>query len=490
MGTEGAFEYTHGAAINVDLNPDRIRDVIKHELTHVNLYTLTTYGQFVLMMEKNAFLFEQAKMLKECMFDHMNRMQEMSAVNVELLNVLCEDGIVNYKAAINNLKNRNNTYYSYFRKLCCINGKVTDEKAADETIQIIVRIALVALNIDLSQIPFEQFKSSKDYQRFISKEDNANKFVPNRRFETLVNVFFRNNQNDNDLLSVISGTVPDTVFDDVSAIHDIAYQSASRVYEKSAIKERLLERIGTIGTMAHQAEDAVLDIRPVPLDENNQLILNNVSSREEFLQLAKDDDVTEIIVSHSMGGFEDIHFVMINRVEGGQKHIYSYAVCNDEDVFGILSEVNTHVIFDKLKFLNKNGNSIRKMVHLLPIYVYVNVSILGLFDNIEEYFFKGKYGFFEKENHKVLVVCKKSQILIADVVSEAVEVIEKKWKGKLDYVSDLTVICNIDEVKRIDDSCHRFEALSNYDMIPDSKNQSGYSEEVWNYFLKALSEKN
>ena len=64
IGDEGQFRFTNGTAIDSGLNKDRILDVINHEFTHSLLYSTTSYGQFVMMLEKNGILDDRSNVIK------------------------------------------------------------------------------------------------------------------------------------------------------------------------------------------------------------------------------------------------------------------------------------------------------------------------------------------------------------------------------------------------------------------------------------------
>lgn len=466
MGTEGAFEFTNGTSINVKINAERITDVLEHEITHNVLYTQTTYGQFVLMLEKNALLFPQAQILQDTLFSSMNRMQEKVAVNTELLNVLKRDGMESYTDAINRLKERNNNYYNYFRKLCCINGKAKSVEDAEELITIIVNLAIVALNVNLALIPFENMHSSKEYARFMTQENNSRLYLPNRRFDILVNFFFRNNENDNDIDSVLKGTINIEKFDDILYIHNIAYEKAKSVFAISPIADRLIKRLESIGVKAASFEEMkYLGVRPKRLEEKNNIKFNLIDSEDEFKEKIKEDNIREIMVMHSMSGFEDFFVLNLHEKRGNEKYIFCLGIWGEENFFRLISKLECTFIFDKLKLISKEGNSIRKMVRMLPIYIYIDVPIGNIIEQIENYFYSAKYSFYEEKGYIVLVISKRSHILLADIIVEAKSYLNNRFLSKkMEYVEDISQFCNIDEIKRIHTKCLEYEVIDKNDM--------------------------
>mgnify|MGYP000822304485 FL=1 len=168
MGDEGHFRFTNGTAVDEKLDKKRLLDVANHEFTHGVLYSTTSYGQFIMMLEKNGIADVRSKVVMETMFSYLDRMQERAAVNIELMLKCSANGMTEYFNAVNSLKERNNVYYNHFRKLCCINGKIEDTEDAEQLANILREIARLALNVDLNQIPFNSFETEKDVIRFLS----------------------------------------------------------------------------------------------------------------------------------------------------------------------------------------------------------------------------------------------------------------------------------------------------------------------------------
>lgn len=110
-------------------------------------------------------------------------------MNIELMLRCVSRGVSDYIDAIGSLKMRNNVYYNHFRKLCCLNGKISEQEDAKQLIQILRETARVALNVDLSKIPVGKFRTEKDVIKFFSNPINNVRYSPNKRFEILINFF-------------------------------------------------------------------------------------------------------------------------------------------------------------------------------------------------------------------------------------------------------------------------------------------------------------
>lgn len=323
MNTEGEFRYTNGSAIDTDLSKDRINAVLMHEFAHSQTYCSTTYGQMILMLEKNELFHEKSKLFKEILFDYMNRMQERLAVNIEVMTECVNEGFSAYTAAIEKLERRNRKYYNYFRKLCCINGKVKNPQDAEQLSGVLIGIATVALNVDPELIPFDKMNDPKALKTYFDDPDNGALISPNKRFDILVNVLFRNNDNNNDLESVLCGSIEPGRMYDYEYIHAAAYQRVLCVINDSPIFDRLAKRLESIGVLRFDINDGeCLTVKPTKLNENNNIYFCRVKDGKEFQEILSKQGVKEVFVQHALGGFEEFRIISMNGYEGDKKIIW------------------------------------------------------------------------------------------------------------------------------------------------------------------------
>ena len=98
------------------------------------------------------------------------------------------------------------------------------------------------------------------------------------------------------------------------------------------------------------------------------------------------------------------------------------------------------------------------MTRKLPIYIYEDSPMVNDLSFLSTQFFNGKYGFIEKNNKIILVVCKRSVIYMANIVPEARKVLIKYFNEKnIQQTTDVEKICNVLEVCRIDEKCNEYE---------------------------------
>ena len=460
VGDEGQFRFTNGTAVEKDLGSDRKNAVVNHEFVHSQLYSMTTYGQIVLMLEKNSWLHNRSKEFLEVLFKYIRRMQERTAVNVEIIYECIDNGLKAYNDAIEKLKSRNRTYYNYFRKLCCINCKINSEDEAEMMQGVIITIARIALNVNPELIPLNEINDAKRLKIYFDNPENSSLISPNKRFDILVNYLFRENDNNSDIESVIKGSIDFEKMDDFDYIHKVAFQKVSNILSDSQISSRLIARITTIGVMKIKIEEGgeYLTAKPAQINVNKEITIKPVENKKKLYELLNKQDYKELFVLHTIGGFEEIHVVCVYGQIGVKKMVYPLYITNEEDFYNIISNTVCKMVFYKTKLMDKEAKRIRKMVRQLPIYIFDDTPIINIIQFIKSFFFKGRFGFIEYENYYIFAVSKKSIILFADVFKEAKSVlINELCANGLSYTENADEICNINEVIRLNRICNEYE---------------------------------
>lgn len=467
MGDEGQFRFTNGIAIDEFLSKERILDVINHEFTHSILYASTSYGQFIMMLEKNGVVDNRSNVLKDALFLYMGRMQERVAVNVELMLRCVTGGVEDYFKAIDSLKMRNNVYYNHFRKLCCVNGKISEQEDAERLIQIIRESARIALNVDLSHIPFEEFNTEKDVARFFNDPINNACYSPNRRFEILINILFRNNENNNDFQSVYKGSLNLDKMYDVEYIHEVAMNAIKKMYIFHPIKERLVTRVESVGikqTMLFEGAE-LLAAKPARINEDKENFIKYIKSLDEFIHILEQQEKRYVYVLNRVRGFEDFQFICVYEEKENKRISYSFMFFEEGNstLFEILKSLECHFIFYKTKLLNKESNAIRKMVKQLPVYMFEDTPLLPTLEVIGHMFFGGKYSYIRRENDTILILQKRSICLFTNILTEAEKVLNRELKQFNIGYSVISDEKQIAEIMYLDKMCNDYEGNSIYD---------------------------
>ena len=469
IGDEGQFRFTNGAVIDSGLNKDRILDVINHEFTHSLLYSTTSYGQFVMMLDKNGIVDDRSNVIKNVLFSYMGRMQERVAVNIELMLRCVSRGVSDYIEAIDSLKMRNNVYYNHFRKLCCLNGKISEQKDAEQLIQILRETARIALNVDLSKIPVGEFRTEKDVIRFFSNPINNARYSPNKRFGILINVFFRENDNNNDFHSVYEGSLSLDKMDDIQYIHEVAMDAIEEMYASHPIKDRLVTRVESVGTKQtiffEGAE--LLAEKPARINEDKEYFIKYIKTLEEFIQILGQQERKYVYILNRIRGFEDFQGICVYEEKEGKRISYNYMFFEEDNqtLFDILKSFECHFVFYKTKFLCKESNAVRKMVRQLPIYMYEDTPLLASFDVIGQMFYGGKYSYIRRKNDTILVFQKRSICLFTNIFIESEEILNRELKQFNIEYRDMDDKRQISEIMYLDKMCNDYEG----NVIEDAK---------------------
>ena len=430
MSIEGIFANSAGPLIDISLNKERIQSVVNHEIVHSDLGVRTSYGQLLIMLHKNAMFDDRAKVIYDELFAHINRMQERAAVNIELLTCYISDGEDAYNKAIEAMKEKNRTYYNHFRKLCCINGRVHSKEDASDAISGIMCIALLAMNVDLDRIPFEKFFDAKDIQRFFSQDDNDRKYNPNRRFDELVNLWFRENNKSADTEQIQEGTILLEEINNIETIHNHAERAAIKIFSTSPIKERLISRIKTVGTKQTElAYDNAkyLTIYPAELNNPQSIPKFECLDFQAFQRKLSEQQRKVVIVTHQIGGFEDIYICCMQK-ETQDNTFYIHGTANEYDFLLLLQKLNCTTIFMKTKIVERMHKSLKQVIGKLPIFIYYDSAVIGALDFIKKFYCGGQYYFINHDGYLLLVVYKRSFYSIFNLMESAQTCMEEILK--------------------------------------------------------------
>lgn len=420
MHTEGEFNYTNGSLINSRLDMSRIASVSRHEAQHAELYSITTFGQLILMLEKNSLFHDKSNWMYKGLFNYVNRMQERIAVNIEEMDILSSKGKSQYEKSIEDLKNRNRTYYNYFRKMCCINGKVQDEEDAQIAIQLFRTIGHIALNVRIDEIPLEKMTSEKEIKDFFSNQENAKKYSPNKRFDIIVNKLFRDNENDDFLDEVMAATIDLEKEDNLPCVHNMCVKKMEKILSDSIMYERLIKRIETVGTIQLNLPCKNPEyLMNLPLDLDSQKSLNikllDTFNFNSLINTAEYKDMPIFLLS--AGGFEDFHF--IEAFNKNNDTAYVTCIFDEEQFLKIISNIEQYLVFVQTKLFRNLKSRIRGIAQQLPIYIIAENSIYHSIEFISKNFKRGNYSFINKRGYVIVVIWRKSYIFLGYIIEIA-----------------------------------------------------------------------
>lgn len=459
MLNEGEFRYTNGIVVEKNLEASRTGLVINHEFTHQQMYTKSTYGQMLMMIEKNVRFCPETQGWLDVLFKYCNRMQERVAVNIETIQECIDNGMEAYELAIEKLRSKNRTYYNYFRKLCCINGKISSSDNAAEYSNIINRLALLAMNVNLNLIPTRKFiKTEKLDQFFCDSRYNA-MISPNKRFDILINVFFRNNDVDNDIDSVIDGTIDLERINDYKYINEHTLNYMALLYQGKDFEEEILKRISTVCKTQYDFEGAsLLGARPASINIENDYHIKQVRDIEELVSISEAHDCKELFIHNRMGGLENLTIITSYYYENNKKNICMLPSFDNEEFKQNIDKIKMNCVFIKTKIIKNEGKVLRKELRL-PIYIYAETPILNDLTFIESFFYAGKFWFEDLENKSIFCVVKRSFIYFADIVKDAKDVLISRLTSN-GLIYEQLIDVDIANLRRIDELLNDFNLIN------------------------------
>ncbi|MCM1568096.1 MAG: hypothetical protein NC081_01465 [Roseburia sp.] len=431
MNTEGEFQFSNGEMINAQLQEDRLAQVSRHEAQHAELYTTTTFGQFVMMLEKNAFANEKCRWMYAELLQYMRRMQERIAVNIESLDVFLREGKEHYEKNIENLKLRNSQYYNYFRKLCCMNGRVHSAEDARSMTAWLRLLGAAALNVNLDLLPLETFNNARELHVFFSEEQNARSFAPNKRFDILVNVIFRNNHKYTDLEDMVQGGFS---LEQCTGefVHACSLRAFERVIGASIFRERLMRRADTVGRgniYYHCNHVEYLMNLPLELDSTRMLQFQECGV-SAFFDIINQEEHTDypVFLEHPMGGFEEIRMFSFYD-ENRQTTYYTTVIGNEDYCTEIIRSIRNDLVFVQTKLFRSMKNRIRGLAYKLPIFIITENAVIHSLEFVSKNFKRGYYAVNRREGFHILYIWRRDYYFIAFINPLAAGELEPFFKS-------------------------------------------------------------
>lgn len=180
----GKYNYANETLIDIK---EYEKNVDIHEMIHKILTSKTTYGFMVDLLHRICLFDEQKKWLFILLEENMNRMQEIIATNYEILSYIKTDGFQEYLHQVEKLK-KNKRYYKYFGRLSWTRTSLSEsnQELGESIAYQILAIGLLALDVNIWNIPEEAYESEKNFKRFLSKDNNMNLYNPNVRFDAFI----------------------------------------------------------------------------------------------------------------------------------------------------------------------------------------------------------------------------------------------------------------------------------------------------------------
>lgn len=417
-GLLGQYRFNNDFFINIDNTADENKHVVVHENVHKQLSCMSTIGLLLFMMEKTRIVDDTKKWLFDKLLDSSNKLQEQVATNIEYLWILKKYGFEEYMKKVKELSN-NKTYSKYFMSLNIINTNVKTEDDAERAMNEILAIGILSLNINLDEFPLWEFKDEKDFQRYLSIENNNIKYNPNTRFKILLKYFFDPNyiqSNNNDIELV------DTTTYSKDEQSNLCRQTIQKIYKDSIVLDRIIQRIVGIDNKNHIELDiddiSVISAYPTDLNSQQIKIKREVVDLNKVIMLLKAENNSVLRFEHLLGGLEDISLISYWPLNKNEIYIGMY---NIEDIIKIVKEVQNPIVFVQSKLFERTGKKILKYFNFRPVFILMENAIGSSLPFIYREFMCGKYTVLKDFKYDIVVLIKSDVMLIQLVVKDLIK---------------------------------------------------------------------
>ena len=417
-GLQGQYRFNNDFFINIDNTVDENKHIVIHENVHKQLSSMSTIGLLLIMMEKTRIIDGSKKWLFDKLLDSSNKLQEQVATNIEYLWILQNNGFEKYMEQIEELS-KNKTYSKHFNSLRIINKNVKTAEDAEQAIKIILVIGMLSLNINLDIFPLWEFKNEKDFQRFLSMENNNIKYNPNTRFKIFLKYFFdpKYIQSNYKEIELVDSTT--YALDEIS---DLCRQTIEKIYKDSKVLDRIMVRMERINNKNHIKVDiddpSVLSSYPADLNVQQINIKQEFVDLDKIIELLKAENTSVLRFEHLLGGLEDISLLSYCPLNKNEIYISMY---NIEEIINIVKEVENPIVFVQSKLFEQTGKKILKYFNFRPAYILIENAIGSSLPFIYREFKGGKYTVLKDLKYDILVLIKSDVILIQLVVKDLIK---------------------------------------------------------------------
>lgn len=191
----GEYDFSNVTLINfIDNGEEEVNSTIIHETIHMLLTKQTVWGIFCYLIRKVVIYDNNYKHMLDEFCTHSRKVQEAAAIFSECIYIIRNKGYKEYFDYLQYLKNSNKVYYRYIYPLIKFLRYLEPESSVhiniDELNFLIMTLAKISLNANITEIYIEVFKQKKIFKKFISDAENVEKYIPNKRFNRLLNKYY------------------------------------------------------------------------------------------------------------------------------------------------------------------------------------------------------------------------------------------------------------------------------------------------------------
>jgi hypothetical protein len=156
-----------------------------HELMHFHLTHRTLFGVLEYFLDKMSKVHKPIKEIRNTVFFSMQKTHESVSTFFEVCAVIHDKGYENLIPTLKDIRRNRSSYYKYIEPILFL---LKDYKniPIEEKAQYIQWLGLLALSVNITNIPKEVFCSPSKLKSYLEGEQNARKYRPDTRYKIMV----------------------------------------------------------------------------------------------------------------------------------------------------------------------------------------------------------------------------------------------------------------------------------------------------------------
>ena len=185
----GEYDFKNHYFINIDTPPMLSTQTTIHEAFHMIFTLQSSYGNFIHMNQRMATIDGRFQYISEILLRHCRKVQESACVFSEIIYLINTKSFETAEHHIHFLRMNNKEYFNYFKPLCPFLHYIEENKkspvdckfSSGEMLNLIISIVRISLNVDLTVINPDVFRTKKELEHHI-----AGRYCPNRIFHDML----------------------------------------------------------------------------------------------------------------------------------------------------------------------------------------------------------------------------------------------------------------------------------------------------------------
>ncbi len=403
----GQYDFASHYLINCDMNSESGAQTILHEAYHMIFTLQSSYGYFLHMHTRISVIDNRFSYINEILLKHSVKVQECACTFFEILFIIKTKSYESAMTFIKDLRANNREYYNYVKPLLPLLDflKIEKDVPSNEHIklpidlinELVIGLVLISLNVDLTKINSEIYRSQKKLKVFLSSNGASEEFIPNRIFKNLVHALIsdlQENKSIDNILHQIEDKLPQKDRSTMSLMKDKNIQLIQNIYGDSKSKEVIIDslsmsavkEVDSIDILGSGIPTSSNKIYPGELVDEIEIIKfsqNVVGALLVFgtVQTLLAKPTRQYFIQPDLDSIREINEQYIATFLDLENHKHHLTLCNQTSLNEICTKAKCPIIinykaYDLVKSIIKSD---------IPFYIYCDRSYNNAVGIIEKY---------------------------------------------------------------------------------------------------------